>query len=289
MNSASDETPSAGHWHLVARDDEAVGWSNIAIFGFWFRHPRALDAKFPGRPVGMEAEADAFRRLGVELLLLEWDLAWCLNEFKTAYQVLYSENLSLKKFSVVYHVDNFNVRVHKLRENVYRLLALTVGLDHCGKPRREDSAREKEVETGLHRLGLSGAVQILQRFENHPRVKRAIDDRHLFVHQFRQEPNWPMIGPERRYEDESDDATARELRGLTEGPELDRYADKKANQLLDTLVVIQGFRDELWSFLLDETTRIVSKRPEETRQRLQPVIDFLDFCRGRGPLWARDV
>ena len=30
----------------------------------------------------------------------------------------------MKKFSIVYHVDNFLVRVHKYREDVYRLLAL---------------------------------------------------------------------------------------------------------------------------------------------------------------------
>src|SRR5262245_23267866 len=92
-------------WSVVRLDPDAERWSPIAHHAFWLRFPAALDSESPTQASGMEE----FRRYGVELNVLEHDLTECLNEFKQSYEVLYQDprNIAQKKFSIVYHVDNF--------------------------------------------------------------------------------------------------------------------------------------------------------------------------------------
>lgn len=268
---------------IVALEPEARRWFEVAVFGFWLGYPKALNAdSTAGRPEGLETEADSFRRLGNELYALEYDLVQCLNEFTTAYEVLYRdpEHLGLKKFAVVYHTDNFHVRVHKLRETVYRLLALVVGLDHTRRPAPGDLSHQREqVRNGLHRQQLRVIAEALRAFESNRWIKQAVEARNLFVHKFRNEPEWPMLGPAARlHEFEADpDDLAEEIRRLTESDDLDRYAERKAEDLLQTLETIRTFRDSLYEVFLDELVKLLATQPAEIKQRFQWVADLRDL------------
>ena len=68
-----------------------------------------------------------------------------------AYQTLYDapEHVARKKFAVAYHTDNFYVRIHKLLENVYGVLALSVGLDLDAKPVPGTSSRREKLRNAL--------------------------------------------------------------------------------------------------------------------------------------------
>jgi hypothetical protein len=191
-------------------------------------------------------------RYGEELRILEHDLTECINEFQLAHETIYHdpENLELRKFAVVYHVDNFYVRVHKLVEDIYRTLALVVGLDPTRRaPQGELSFRER-VRRGLHKRRLTAISESLRAFEEDKWVKRAVDARNLFVHQYREEPEWPMLHPSERFR-EPDDSLARDLRRIEQGTDLDRYAARKADELSKTLRAIRRFRDHLLQVLCD--------------------------------------
>jgi Cthe_2314-like HEPN len=197
---------------VVATDPDFDRWVTISQLGFWLRHPAALTAG-KDRPEGLEDLAQ-FERLGQELAILEYDLSQCLNEFLAGYQILYQEPkaLPLKKFSVVYHTDNFHVRVHKLIENVFLLLALLVG---TMVRRKEDW--KKAVKTGLHRLRFESIAEALRRFEEDARIRRAVEARNLFVHHYREDPKWPMLHPAARIREAvATDAVAEQVRKLTE-------------------------------------------------------------------------
>lgn len=220
---------------ILLREPEAHRWLEASLYAFWRRHQNALDAEDPYRPGGLEEEADRFRRFGQELQVLEWDLTECLNEFRTAYRLLYRDkkDLALKKFSIVYHTDNFYVRVHKLIEDIYALLGLTVGLDPKRKPRAGTLSRRQQVWQVLNQPGLGTIASTLRGFENYRLVKRAVEARNMFVHLYREEPQhewrWAMLAPVSRLQEftEDPDEIEAELRRVSEPEHLDDYADQK--------------------------------------------------------------
>ncbi len=283
-----DGDPRRNKWSIVAHDAQGAEWVSIAAYGFWLRHPTALDADRPSAPKGLEESASEFRRLGNELRVLESDLTQCLNEFKTAHEALYRdpEDLALKKFAIVYHADNFYVRVHKLVENVYGLLALTVGLDYSRRPVAGERSRKESVKRGLERRRFGAMAAALRAFEENQWVKGAVEARNLFVHQYREEPRWPMLAPEGRVREfeGGEDAVGEEIRRLTEADDLDRYANRKAEELLETLGVVREFRMEVLAVLEDEVARYVRKASPEVKKRFQCILDLNDFRHGRGPL-----
>lgn len=253
--------------YVVVPDAGSTRWVEISRIGFWLRHRQTLDAA-KDRPEGLEDQLRGFGRLGNELAILEHDLTQCINELLLGYQVLYHEpeDLALKKFSVVYHTDNFHVRVQKLIDNVYRLLALVVGLD----PTRKVGTKEtkEQVSQGLYRLRLEPIAEALRDFERNEHIKQVVEARNLFVHHYREEH------PESRlHEVTAGDTVAEQVRRLTEAGDLDRYADRKANQLERTLNAIQRFRDRFDNVFTDELSKAVSALPPATRQRLPPFVD----------------
>lgn len=155
---------------VLKRQEEAGRWYNLSVYAFWLRHPRALEGDPSYRPAGLEVESDRVRRLGQELHVLEWDLVEGLNEFELAYQDLYRNYLALKKFAIVYHTDNFYIRVHKLLENAYGLLGLAVGL----APEKRDPTRRQRVRETLD----PHKQRVLREFEQNrwirARLKRGI-------------------------------------------------------------------------------------------------------------------
>jgi hypothetical protein len=150
---------------VVLRQEEAGRWLDLSVNAFLLRHPEVVAATW--LPVR-----------GQELCVLEWDLTMCLNEFKTGYQL--AEDLTLKKFSVVYHTDNFNARVYKLIEDVEALLALLGGVDlerRPGKPPRRES-----VETSLKEDGRHSILKLIRRFRERDSIKGAVEARNQFDH-----------------------------------------------------------------------------------------------------------
>lgn len=272
-------------WSVLLRDADAERWRAIALDAFWLRFPAGLDADRPAQPPRMEELAVRFRRYGVELNVLEHDLAECLNEFKQSYEVLYRgpSAIAQKKFSIVYHVDNFLVRVHKFREDIYRLLALTAGLDHFGTPRRSDTPSEAQVETALQRRRLGSISDCVREFDHDPRIRAAIAARHLFVHQVRDDQGRPELSAQSRARD-FEDPIAAEVSAITDVPAIDRYADRKADELLAVLDVIRKFRNILYEAFEDEVVKVIAKRAPETRCRFQPFVDLWNLRRGRRPL-----
>jgi len=132
---------------IVLPDPEADRWYKLAVFGFWLRHPEALEAMPPNLPEGLAGKQASFRRLGWELALLESDLAYCVHELYTAFEALYADPhvLFRKKFAVVYHIDNFYVRVQKLIDNLYRLAAMVANIE----PKPRDANFRTQLKNAL--------------------------------------------------------------------------------------------------------------------------------------------
>lgn len=270
---------------MLAHDTEAHRWLIIATCGFLLRYPQALDAAEWRRPKGLEKAADSFRRLGYELYVLEYDLTDCINELLTAYQTLYSdpEALHKKKFAVVYHVDNFYVRVHKFIEDVYRLMARIVGLDHTQKVGPSQLSRQGQVVTALHHRKFYNIANALRAFVGETSIVEAVNARNLFVHQYRDEPEWSMLGPENRLLEfeTSDDQDGECIRRLTEADDVDRYADQKANQLIAVLTPIGTLRWRLYDGARDELERLLLRSPDATKSRWNW---FVEMCQAEREL-----
>lgn len=272
------------NWSVVRRQDEASRWLDLSLWAFWLRRPEALDAP-PSD--GLANKAQQFRRLGQDLHVLEYDLTSILFAFKTAYQVDYQggEHLSLKKFSIVYHTDNFYVRVHKVIEDVEALLALLGGVDPARRPRKGDPSRREAMEKALKTVGRLTSLQTLRQVRENTLIKEAVEARNMFVHLYRHEPDsewrWAMLAPEARIReyDHGPDVLAEELRRLAEPEHLDNYADERANRLLETLRVIQEFRDRLYGVVLRDVAELVRTRSAETQERYLWLIDLAEFWR----------
>lgn len=257
---------------IVLPDPEADRWTRVALFGFCIRHPKAVEAM--RLPEGLVAEQESFRRLGWELTVLESDLANCVHELYTAFESLYADPdvLFRKKFAVVYHIDNFYVRVHKLMDNTYQLAAQVAGLNWGSRP--EDRATRTEVKAALDRRRLDSISRCLRTFEENEWIRQAVKARNLFVHLYRDEPDWPMLGPmERFYESVGghEDPEAEQIRQITESPDLDHYAERKAKELLRTLSVICKLREQLHEAFVAHLVRLASTMSTEVQEFVRSV------------------
>jgi hypothetical protein len=266
--------------HVVAADADSIRWVEISRIGFWLRHPQFLGAG-KDRPEGLAGKLHRFERLGNELAILEYDIAQCINEFLIGYQLLYErvEDIALKKFSIVYHIDNLYVRVRKLIENVYGMLALTVGLD-LGK-RVSFGDKREHVRNAVYRLRLEQVAKTLRDFEDNEHVKQAVEARNLFVHHYREEPKWTILHPESRLRELTPkDTVGEQVRVMTEAGDLDRYADRRADDARRMLYAIRRVRDRLHEVLTEALSKVVSELAPATREQLPP---FVDGITGLGP------
>jgi hypothetical protein len=261
---------------IVPPDPEADQWYRLAQFGFWLRHPKAL-ATMPQNLPDLAGEMESFRRLGWELALLESDLAYCVHELYTAFEALYADPhvLFRKKFAVVYHIDNFYVRVHKLMDNTYQLAAKVAGFNW--ESRREDRPTRRQVKDGLNLRKLDSISRLLETFEENKWIKQAVEARNLFVHLYRDEPTWPMLSAMDRFYESvggNEDPEAEQIRQIQQSPDLDRYADKKAKELQRTLSVIGKFRVQLYDAFVENLVQLASTMSTE-------VQDSMLFLTGR--------
>ena len=258
---------------IVLRDPEASRWLDLSAWAFWLKHPEALDAQMSDGMVNEEQQQ--FRRLGEELYVLEYDLTSVLFVFKTAYQIDYSggEHLSLKKFSIVYHIDHFHVRAHKMIENVEGLLTLLNDVDPRRVSKKKAGSKRTQMEEALKTGGRHVTLGLLRQFRENDLIDHAVQARHRFVHRYRDEldSEWrsAMVNPAARIReyDHGPDALSEKLRRLAEPEHLDSYADEQADRLLETLRVIQLFRDRLWGVFLQDVAELVRTRPTETQER----------------------
>jgi hypothetical protein len=265
-------------WSVVLRQPEAHRWQELSFYTFLLKHLEAVAATWFPLPDRLERERATFERVGDELWILEWDLAARLNEFKTGYQL--SENLNAKKFSIVYHTDNFNAPVYKLIEDVEALLALLGGRDPRRGPRKGEPSRREFVETLLKDNSLGSILELIRHFRESPLIKAGVEARNLFVHSYRDEPDrewrWSMFVPAARLReyDNSTDQIAEELRRLAEPSLVDDCADTKADVLLDTLQEIQQqFRDQLYGNALAELAGRVSTQTEVVQQPFRWILE----------------
>src|SRR5882724_1882551 len=95
-------------------------WQEVSAYAFLVRWREAFKTQAFMWPQQLKERREFFIRLGVELDVLELDLGLTIDELGMSYQLHYGEPeaLARKKFAVVYHTDNFYVRIHKLLENV---------------------------------------------------------------------------------------------------------------------------------------------------------------------------
>ena len=276
-------------WSVVLRQPETNRWRELSFYAFLLKHCEALAAT--RLPLGdalerFPDESGKFFRIGEELCVLEWDLTGCLFEFKGGYKLDYGpDNLSLKKFSIVYHTDNFNLRVHKLNEDVEALLALLGGGDPKRRPRKGEPSRREFVETSLDRDSRHSILELVRRFRECPLIKAAVEARNAFVHSYRDEPDrewrWSMLVPATRIREyqSGSDPFAEALRRIVDPPHVDAYADAQADRLFETLQEVQQFRDDLYGALLADLAALVARQSEETQLRFKWVLDHDELWR----------
>lgn len=242
---------------ILLRDSEgAERWFWISAMGFWGRHPECVTAEVPK---ALKGDFDTFRRYGYELQVLEHDLTECINEFRMACDHYYSnpDHLELKKFAAVYHVDNFYIRVHKLIENIYRLLGLTVDVDPTLRPAPGDPSLRGEIRGGLRERKFQAIMEPLAAFEKNKWIKAAVEARNLFVHRYREEHGWSQLQPKNRFR-EPGDSMARAIRRIDQATDLDRYAERKVADLSKTLEAIRLFRDKLFQIFQEKLPQLAS-------------------------------
>src|SRR5688500_3140019 len=85
------------------------------------------------------------------------------------------------------------MRVYQLMEDVEALLALVGRRDPRRAPRKCEPSRRDFVEALLKEHGLASLLHLLRRFRERPLVKAAIEDRHRFVHSYRDEPDHDQL------------------------------------------------------------------------------------------------
>jgi hypothetical protein len=284
-------------WSVVVRQEEAGRWLKLSQYAFLLRHFETVAANqlpvrevFTQLPDAPRRELTEFIRFGQELYILEWDLTECLNEFKTGYQL--AANLTLKKFSVVYHTDNFNARVYKLIENVEALLALLGGIDPELRPGKGEPTRRESMEKSLKEEGRHSILKLIRRFRERDSIKGAVEVRNRFVHLYRRDGpdwRWSLFVPAtriREYETASD-PFAVELQRIVEPPHVDDYADAQADRLLEALREVQQCRDDLYGALLAHLAVRVTGQNEETQLRFKFVLDQHEVWREFGNEAAR--
>ncbi len=275
---------------IVLPDPEADRWVDVAFFGFCLRHPEALKVMPQNVPDSLAGEEESFGRLGWELAVLESDLAYCVHELYTGFEALYADPdvLFRKKFAVVYHIDNFYVRVHKLMDNIYQLDAKVAGFNW--ESRREDRPNRRQVKAALNRRRLDSISRLLETFEENKWIRQAVEARNLFVHLYRDEPRWPMLSARDRFYESvggHEDPEAEWIRQNRESPVLDRYAQQKAEDLLRTLSVIREFREQLHDAFVEGLVQLASTMSTEVQEFVRSITglalqEMLDALNDRG-------
>jgi hypothetical protein len=179
----------------------------------------------------------AFVGCCLDLDTVHEDLDFLLYEMDTSFGLPY-KSLADKRMTLVYHSDNFYLRVHAYREKVFLLLNRSLQLGHSDNDRR---LREK-VFADLRDRHLDQVNKLLNNFQLDPSIDDIFQLRKRLVHGLSKR-DWKVISMERRfneyfYESRAVDNLA-DLGNLTE---LHRLRQQEFGQVCARL---SEFRDEL--------------------------------------------
>ncbi|MBI2204395.1 MAG: hypothetical protein HYU41_11160 [Candidatus Rokubacteria bacterium] len=261
----------------AAWDEEWEAWPRVALLSFWLRFPAEL-GQFGKTSEARKAERDRFLRYGLELEATERDLSECVNELSLACETLYEGNLTLKKFAVVYHTDNFNVRLHKISENAHTLVALTVGLNPGARGPVGGIPLKEQLRRALSKRRILGLSEVMTEFENSDIIRNAIEARHAFVHRYRDEPA-RGFGARDRYAwlpEPKDDPLAEAVRLLSETG-IDLYGKQRAEGLAAAIEPVRTLRRRLFTVAAREVLRLgtgslAPDRMEELKTYIDPFV-----------------
>lgn len=259
--------------------EELAEWWRVALLSFGLRFPAEL-AGFPKASPRHKEDRDRCLRYGWELDATEQDLSKCIRELDLAV-TLHQGNLALKKFAVVYHTDNFNVRVHKLRENAYTLVALAVGLNPTDRPAAGDAPLREQIRRALEKRCVPGFREAITDFENNKVIKAAIEARHAFVHRYRDE-SARGVGARERYAwlpEPKDDPLAEAVRVLDEAS-IDIYIAQQEDRLAAAIEPIRVLRLRLFDAAAREVLRLGARslspaRMDELKAFVDPFADLV--------------
>lgn len=258
--------------------EEWETWTRIAWLSFVLRFPAQL-AAFPKGTSEAKPDRDRFLRYGWELEATERDLSECVNELSLA-ETLHRGSLALKKFAVVYHTDNFNVRVHKIRENAFTLVALAVGLEPDNRRAGPAIPLIEQIRRGLTKRPIKGFLQATKDFDTNRVVNTAISARHAFVHRYRDEPAKGLAARERYawLPEPKDDPLAEAVRVLNE-KSVDLYIEQQAAHLTALIEPIRVLRRHLFEASVREVLVLAGRRlPRSRFEELKAFIDpFTDL------------
>ncbi len=230
----------------IRYEEEVVTWRTVAVAYYCLRNPGFADL-----PKIDPRDYTPFLRWGQELDILEHDLTECANEFILSSRSFYREasELNVRRFVVLYHVDNFNVRLHKLVDNLYRLVSLT----------------EEGADLPAYPV-LSEVRRRLTEFKQAMPVRSALDDRKRFVHEYRELPagkGWDLFAPAVRLESISDPDEEMTRHAMDTGP-IDEFARRKISEFREMLDLVCGLRnscfDCLASAVVERASEVASRK-----------------------------
>lgn len=274
---------------IFKRDSGADLWIWVGLFAFGLRFPKDLGSLLG--PLPPQHPRQTFLRYGAEMRVLEHDRTECLNEFVESCSVRYAsaETINLQMFSAVYHVDNFNIRIHKLLDNTYLLLALAAGAVQVDDlDPRDHLPKHKEIRAALEKRRLGQLAMSVRTFTREALVDAALKDRHRFVHRYRDEPHWPMLEAAERCDDDVDPLAdaVRVLRSSN----LPRYVKRKARDLDHIMGAVRKLRSDLFGAAGDAVLSIYQtphrRRPPASRNREREPHHVLQRA-GHSPRSAR--
>ncbi len=215
--------------------EELLRWRDVSLCLFFLSHLNLSQTALREVFESNRENILGFLRWGLELDILEYDLIQCVNEFILSSRHFYREKgeLDIRKFVVLYHVDNFNVRVGKLVDNVRKLIALP-----------EELGCISSSQLGLVR-------RVFSEFTSRRPIHTALQDRNQFVHNYREFPmgkEWPLFAPNVRLDETlgADDPDGEAVRWLTDGTAIDTFAMGKVEQLRGALGEIFQLRYSLF-------------------------------------------
>jgi hypothetical protein len=201
----------------------------------WRKHFAQLDADDQREVVSYCQELDC----------LHQEFRFILAEMDQSVQALYSDSLHLKRLSLIYHTDNFYLRVHAYRERVFRLINHFFGLKVSGRQLTNNSVLEK-----LRGLGRPELVGLLGELERDRMFSRAMWLRNRLAHGPAERDwrgHWPSLEARARIDDVFFGRS--EISALDRVTDLDRAHDAKQESLGALRDRLEKFRNELVAML----------------------------------------
>lgn len=191
-----------------------------------------------------EDDRTAVVRYCEELDCLHEDLDFILFELDGSVRFFYQDKLDLKRLALIYHADNFYLRVHAYREKAFKLINHYLGLKIHDE--NQDSKFNEIVLAEVHRRGHKEVEELLRNLCREGLFREAFRRRNHFVHRLA-ERDWPMLAAGRRISDHA--VSPSEVEEIDRVTNLDVLHMKKQEELGLICKRLARFRDDLVSAL----------------------------------------